>query len=194
MAVPNKRHFLLQLHSGAYSRDSPKYIFLHRIRRHTDKHTRPYICSHASCRRKSFGDKGGLDRHKREVHGSQVYKCPVPNCKRSKQGFPRSYNLFEHQKRVHGLQSSGLPQARSNTSEELSDDEGMSPTTHYLIEADGANAVEFEPIGETRGDTNSRAQEEFMTKLRELRSKRAKLDKDIRSMERTLRIMAGGSP
>src|ERR1700730_7089371 len=77
-----------------------KIFILTGTRRHQDKHTRPYSCHHASCNGKNFGDKGGFERHKREVHGSKVYKCPVLYCKR---GFKRRYNLVRHQMRAHGV-------------------------------------------------------------------------------------------
>ena len=41
-------------------------------RRHQGKHTRPYACKEACCNVKPFGDKAGLIRHSREVHGAQA--------------------------------------------------------------------------------------------------------------------------
>ncbi|KAH7379645.1 hypothetical protein BKA64DRAFT_229682 [Cadophora sp. MPI-SDFR-AT-0126] len=78
------------------------------FRKHEAKHSKPYICQVPNCKHTRFGDKGGLDRHNREVHGSQTYCCPITSCKRHVRGFPRKYNLFEHQKRCHSSQSPNL--------------------------------------------------------------------------------------
>jgi hypothetical protein len=50
-------------------------------------------------------DRGSLNRHEREVHGSPAYLCPIASCNRHTKGFNRKYNLFEHQKRCHPHQS-----------------------------------------------------------------------------------------
>jgi hypothetical protein len=70
-------------------------------RKHEDKHTRPYSCTHSSCPNKNFSDKGSLGRHIREVHAVPIYKCPVTSCPRNKNGFNRKYNLWEHKRRRH---------------------------------------------------------------------------------------------
>jgi hypothetical protein len=75
------------------------------FRKHEAKHSKPYICQVPNCKHTRFGDKSGLDRHNREVHGSQTHFCPITSCKRHVRGFPRKYNLFEHQKRCHSSQS-----------------------------------------------------------------------------------------
>jgi hypothetical protein len=73
--------------------------------KHEAKHSKPYICQVLNCKHTRFGDKGGLGRHNREVHGSQTHCCPITSCNRHVRGFPRKYNLFEHQKRCHSSQS-----------------------------------------------------------------------------------------
>ncbi|KAH6718122.1 hypothetical protein BKA61DRAFT_599055 [Leptodontidium sp. MPI-SDFR-AT-0119] len=78
------------------------------LRKHEAKHSKPYICQVPNCKHPRFGDKGGLDRHNREVHGPQTHCCPITSCKRHVRGFPRKYNLFEHQKRCHFSQSPNL--------------------------------------------------------------------------------------
>lgn len=91
-----------------------------------DRHTRPYKCDMPNCIAPPFGDAGGLFRHRREVHrrnSSNVqigdgkdsntngdtdlvieHFCPEESCQRSLKGFPRRWNLREHQRRVHQVQ------------------------------------------------------------------------------------------
>lgn len=163
-------------------------------RRHQDKHIRPYVCNHTSCNRKSFSDKGGLERHKREVHSSQAYICPVWSCKRNKKGFHRRYNLFEHQKRAHNLQSSSFLQARSNNLDGQSEGEEITPRPQYRIDAEGLNEGKGGPMGDIRGDASLNSEKDIRTKLQDLRILRAELDDDIGSLERALSIVGGASP
>ncbi|KAH8774234.1 hypothetical protein BGZ57DRAFT_855011 [Hyaloscypha finlandica] len=78
------------------------------LRKHEAKHSKSYICPVPNCKHTRFGDKGGLDRHNREIHGSQTHCCPITSCKRHVRGFPRKYNLSEHQKRCHSSQLPNL--------------------------------------------------------------------------------------
>lgn len=79
-----------------------------RFRRHLATHTRPFLCKEDRCITKPFGDKAGLLRHLREVHGkrtpgqpAQIFKCPEINCKRHDRGFGREHNMLEHHRRIH---------------------------------------------------------------------------------------------
>ena len=164
-----------------------------RRRRHQDKHLRPYKCHYVSCNHKSFGDKGGLDRHKREVHGSQVYTCPILSCKRNKKGFHRRYNLLEHQKRAHGSQPSRLLRACSDTLDELSEGEGRTQTPQCEIGGETLDGGEVGSADTMRGESNVSSPQDLRMKLRDLRIMRAELDEDIRTVERALSIM-GGAP
>lgn len=171
-----------------------KIFILTGTRRHQDKHTRPYSCHHASCNGKNFGDKGGFERHKREVHGSQAYKCPVLYCPRHKKGFNRRYNLVEHQKRAHGAQPSGYFRASYSTVDEVSEGDGSTPTPEREIGAEVMDEGEVEPAVEMRGDGTMNSRQDIRAKLRALLKMRAELDEDIRSMERAVSIMGGESP
>ena len=78
------------------------------LRKHMDKHTRPYVCNLPGCEKiRGFTYSGGLSRHQREVHrqygGPKAsYMCPHKDCKRSTgSGFSRRENLQEHLRRVH---------------------------------------------------------------------------------------------
>ncbi|OBT97589.1 hypothetical protein VE01_04510 [Pseudogymnoascus verrucosus] len=150
-----------------------------------EKRNRPYVCNHKPCNRKNFSNKSGLERHKREVHSSQNFTCPIRSCDRSKKGFHRRHNLGEHQKRVHGIRSSNSPRALSINSEELSESEESTPSPPYEIEAEGAS----QDIKIT--DVMPTCREDLKIKLRGLRAMREKIDRDIKSMERVLRIMGG---
>lgn len=75
-----------------------------------DRHLRPYKCDRQGCDAPAFGDAGGLFRHQREVHKSREgdrvlseYFCPDVRCERHTRGFPRRWNLMEHQRRIHGV-------------------------------------------------------------------------------------------
>lgn len=75
-----------------------------------DRHTRPYRCDRPGCEAPAFGDIGGLFRHQREVHKSREgdrpfteHFCPDGSCERHTRGFPRRWNLLEHQRRIHGI-------------------------------------------------------------------------------------------
>ncbi|KAH6699004.1 hypothetical protein BKA61DRAFT_583041 [Leptodontidium sp. MPI-SDFR-AT-0119] len=65
-------------------------------------------CNEAPCNNLSFSDQACLSRHLREKHGSEKYYCPVSTCKRHRKGFPRRWNLLDHNKRCHPDQFSLL--------------------------------------------------------------------------------------
>jgi hypothetical protein len=171
-----------------------KTFILSSTRRHQDKLIRPYSCHHASCNGKNFGDKGSFERHKREVHGSQTYKCPVLSCKRHKKGFNRRYNLLEHQRRAHSAQPSGYFRASYSTADEVSEGNGSTPTPEREIGAEAMDEGEVESAIEMRGDVTMNSRQEIRAKLRALLKMRAELDEDIRSMKSALRIMGDESP
>ena len=79
-----------------------------RLRKHMDKHERPYVCDEPECENiRGFTYSGGLLRHQREVHRQHggpkaSCMCPYPDCKRHVGvGFSRKENLAEHLRRVH---------------------------------------------------------------------------------------------
>lgn len=73
------------------------------------KPTRPYSCKAPVCAIKPSGDKAGLIRHGREVHGVQAeggpvseFFCLIAGCKRGRNSFSRRYNPDQHYRRTHG--------------------------------------------------------------------------------------------
>ena len=83
--------------------------------KHQEKHSKPYICQLPNCKFPRFGDKAGLGRHKREVHGPNMYYCPIVSCKRHTKGFSRTYNLSEHRKRCHPAASASMQRSLNHT-------------------------------------------------------------------------------
>ena len=88
-------------------------------RKHMDRHNRPYRCDKPNCEAPAFGDIGGLFRHQREVHKVRdgdrpimEHLCPDPSCDRNSRGFPRRWNLLEHQRRIHGINREDSDQPR----------------------------------------------------------------------------------
>ncbi|RDW68321.1 hypothetical protein BP5796_08978 [Coleophoma crateriformis] len=95
-----------------------------------DSHLKPYRCKVQSCGNLSFSSTACLLRHEREAHamhghGDKPYLCKYDGCDRGVpgNGFPRSWNLKDHMKRVHndpGLSTrsnasgSPTPSVRSN--------------------------------------------------------------------------------
>jgi len=155
------------------------------LRKHEEKHSKPYICQVPNCKHPRFGDKGGLDRHRREVHGSKTYCCPNASCKRHTKGFPRKYNLFEHQKRCHPTTSASMQRSLNRTHfdgvvpEELGrgDEEPSSP--------------EMTITGDVARFGSGKLQErlERLCALRvEFKSNIVELDGDIEALKRTLDV------
>ncbi|KFY01470.1 hypothetical protein V490_00902 [Pseudogymnoascus sp. VKM F-3557] len=146
------------------------------------QHNHPYVCTQKSCARKPFSNKSGLERHKREVHSPQQFKCPFPSCSRSKAGFHRRYNLDMHQRRVHGSQSSSnSPPGLYNNSEDS--EEGDETTLRSPHDRHGSTdaMLQDDAALKTKGGVDR--------KLQRLRLMRDELDEDIKLMERASRIM-----
>ncbi|KAH8600647.1 hypothetical protein B0O99DRAFT_589546 [Bisporella sp. PMI_857] len=154
------------------------------LRKHEDKHNKPYICGVPGCKHSRFGDKGGLDRHKREVHGSMTYCCPIITCKRHTEGFRRKYNLFEHQKRCHPGQSpyTELVSVQRSQNPRNLELEG----TEEIRDKDDA-APSPEMIG-TRDFDRSRSGR-LQQKLESLYAQRVEIDSKINAVKRTMDIL-----
>ncbi|KAH8654638.1 hypothetical protein BGZ60DRAFT_435756 [Tricladium varicosporioides] len=161
------------------------------LRKHQEKHSKPYICPVPNCKHPRFGDKGGLDRHKREVHGSKFYCCPNISCKRHTKGFPRKYNLFEHQKRCHPTASVSMQRSLNLTHfngvlpEELGGGDEEPLSSEMTITGDVARF----------GSGKLQERLERLCALRaEFKNNIVELDDDIEALKRTLDIFRESSP
>jgi hypothetical protein len=158
------------------------------VRKHQDKHTKPFACVVPGCKHPWFGDKGGLDRHNREVHGSKTYCCAIPTCKRHTRGFPRKYNLFEHQKRCHPGQSlnAALTLTRTSQNHTSFDHEGPEEAQYGDEEASSPEVTVTWDMTRAGG---GRLQE----KLESLYVLRMEIDNDIEALKRVADILDGPS-
>lgn len=164
--------------------------------KHQRTHSRPYACKHSSCNYRRFGDKAGLTRHLREVHGTEVHYCPFVSCNRHTRGFPRKYNLFQHQKRCHGDQSIRWHGKVSNSSsietpghgDALTEPEQSSSGVCQDSETDTQSTVE---------EWGSKGEDLIKKKLQALKARRAEtireFDRDIAALEYALSIMEENS-
>ncbi|KAI1003257.1 hypothetical protein K3495_g4948 [Podosphaera aphanis] len=73
-----------------------------------DSHLKPYRCKVLSCKDLHFSSTACLLRHEREAHamhghGDKPFLCTYEGCDRGipGKGFPRHWNLRDHQRRVH---------------------------------------------------------------------------------------------
>ena len=144
------------------------------FRKHEAKHSKPYICQVTNCKHTRFGDKGGLDRHNREVHGSQAYYCPWNSCNRHIRGFARESNLFQHQQRCHPAQPSILGQ-QNHTSDNMKGQQESyeGGSSSKMATWDG---------------------ERLREKLESLFKRRAEIDVDIEAVKRSLDLLREESP
>ena len=150
------------------------------FRKHEAKHNKSYICPVPNCKHTRFGDKGGLDRHNREVHGSQTHCCPITSCKRHVRGFPRKYNLFEHQKRCHSAQLPNLAPLSILEQQNHTSDSMKGQQESY----EGGSFSEM-----VTGD-GRRLKEE----LDNLYQMRAEMEVNIKALERSLDYLRKGPP
>ena len=154
-----------------------------------DKHTRPYKCPISGCTVKDFSNLGDLRRHRREVHSSPSFICPVVTCNRHRRGFGRRDNLTQHLKRTHAED----PSESTLVSNSIGDGKGeivTTPNEESSIASDnGQSAVdEGEMVASELSDKTS-----LIAKLRELQALKeksmAKFDDDIAALKRVLSFM-----
>jgi len=155
-------------------------LALTHFRKHDTKHSKPFIYQVLNCKHTRFGDKGGLDRHNREVHGSQTHFCPITSCKPHQRGFPRKYNLFEYQKRYHSSQSLDLVPPSILRQQNHTSDNMKRQEESY----NGESSSETATVGGRR----------LREKLGNLHKMRAEIDTDIQALERSWAIMGEDSP
>ena len=155
------------------------------------KHTRPYDCPEIGCDVSPFGDKAGLQRHKREVHRlrdgdekpAKVYPCPKAGCKRNRKAFSRKSNMLEHYRRTHGedsqtsVESIGLVTANPNPSFEVPGSKS-SATTSAAPSSPGLDHDEGQ---------KSALREGLRAQAERLERERAELDKKLAAVRAVMR-------
>ena len=154
------------------------------------KHTRPFVCTEEACTVKPFGDRAGLLRHCREVHGrrgqdklSQGHRCPNLICKRHRRGFARRSNMIEHCRRIHEM----------NVDKEIESPEHRSPNISadlVGIESltDDAEDTEQQIIydyNQGDGDNNAAAARGLQSRLDEIQTQKEDAMRDLDSQKNT---------
>ncbi|KAH8773866.1 hypothetical protein F5882DRAFT_299981 [Hyaloscypha sp. PMI_1271] len=154
-----------------------------------DKHTRPYKCPISGCKVKDFSNAGELRRHRREVHTSPAFTCPVVICKRHRRGFGRKDNLVQHLKRTHG-EDVIEPTIGSSFITKGNVEVVASPNRESSLASEIGDSVSDEIEIETLKSTDKAS---LVTKLQELQALRdeaiAKYDGDIAALKRVLSFM-----
>lgn len=154
-----------------------------------DKHTRPYKCPISGCKVKDFSNAGDLRRHRREVHSSPSFICPVATCKRRRKGFGRKDNLAQHLKRTHSedaiesaLASSSITNGNGVVAASPNEESSMASLNEESA-IDEMEIVESKPSDKAS----------LVAKLRELQALKeesiAKFDGDIAALKRVLSFM-----
>jgi len=154
-----------------------------------DKHTRPYKCTISGCTVKDFSNLGDLRRHRREVHSSPSFICPVVTCNRHRRGFGRRDNLTQHLKRTHTVDPTGAALASNAIGDEKG---GISTTSNgecsMASDNEQSAAEEVDTMGSKPADKMS-----LIAKLRELQASKeksmTKFDDDIAALERVISFM-----
>ncbi|KAK3333925.1 hypothetical protein B0T19DRAFT_140955 [Cercophora scortea] len=96
-----------------------------------DSHLKPYRCKVEGCQNARFSSTACLLRHEREAHamhghGEKPYLCSYDGCERSLpgRGFPRNWNLRDHQRRVHNDNGTAVQAASPPPSGPISSSRG----------------------------------------------------------------------
>ena len=171
------------------------------IRCHKSKPARKFACESPACIIKPFSSKADLLRHQREVHRRDedgrcldVFPCPVKLCKRNTRGFARQWNLHEHCRRVHGMQSPSPPREELGVT-----DSDSSSIAHWIRSLgtsppDPLDVASWETLPLTKWEQSpSLVQRDLQAKLHSLQSHRAHIvrtfDAGIRSLEEAIELL-----
>jgi len=157
------------------------------LRKHWDRHTKPYACQEQGCNGLAFGDKVSLHRHEAEKHGrhdAKTYLCPVELCPRARKGFPRKRNRDLHISTRHNA-------SRTMIGELI--EQGATPTSPE--QADGGFDIRFGDKDREMVTIMDMAGLEL--KLKELEKEKSELDlrrslvdDDIKALKRTIQLVA----
>lgn len=176
------------------------------LRKHMDKHTRPYVCNLPGCEKvRGFTYSGGLSRHQREVHRQNggpkaSYMCPHSDCKRSTgSGFSRKENLQEHLRRVHrhtedvavdqkasqetNIRLSGEPRRRRRRMTDEDNDEAE-PILPEPKKRRRENEDDADDTEESRS-----SKEDLFAQVKRLRRELQEKDERLRKLEETVELL-----
>lgn len=159
-------------------------------RQHTDLHTRPFDCNLCSVR--SFGDKGGLNRHRREFHGQdpegrpiEYYPCPHNQCRRHKRGFARKWNLTQHLRRCpHG--DSGQASVAASDSDSSQSPPADSPLDSSIFRDESSPRI----VSQSEESLQSLCQG-LQDKVTEWKVERARLDEERKRLDEEVEKLDG---
>ncbi|KAN0091780.1 hypothetical protein V8E51_017627 [Hyaloscypha variabilis] len=158
------------------------------LRKHWERHTKPYICQELGCNAITFGDKASLRRHETEKHAkhdAKRYLCPVESCPRASKGFPRKRNRDAHLTTHHMSSVSvvGNGTAAGSVSE--------------LLEPVAGDDLGVIPCGESEAEAAIRDMGGLEWKLEELEMEKRRLDlrrsrvgEDIAALQRVMQLIA----
>ncbi|KAF4628842.1 hypothetical protein G7Y89_g9308 [Cudoniella acicularis] len=161
------------------------------LRKHCEKHTKPYVCEELSCNGIAFGDKASLHRHETEKHGkhdAKRYLCPVESCPRARKGFPRKRNRDVHMSTRHNTLSTIIDRVTREGSEGRT-----SEIPEQTIEEILSTKLSGE-VGEMATIENISGLELKLVELEkeksELDLRRSRVDEDIKALRRTIQLVA----
>lgn len=166
------------------------------LKKHWEKHTKPYVCEELECNSLAFGDKAGLHRHETEKHGkhnARRYLCPVQLCPRASKGFPRKRNRDVHLNTRHQIQSavgsgvfaggiaSATPESTQSRRESLN--------SKWQVEG-GDGYVTGDVIGLTAKLMQlEKEKEELEGEMKELSIRHTRKVEDIQALKRTMQLV-----
>ncbi|KAH8594465.1 hypothetical protein B0O99DRAFT_178594 [Bisporella sp. PMI_857] len=162
-------------HSDCHGRRS--FTNKQALKKHMERHTRPYPCLVSGCTVNSFGTKGDLQRHHRQVHERHQFRCPVYSCDRHNQGFGRKDNLREHLRRMHSLHDNG--------SDALEMDDGAIKDTSLTSAPEIIPDVRSDQPHPVRPPLKA----ELEAELIKLEATKAEMERDIEALKRVLQMM-----
>jgi len=155
------------------------------LKKHLEKHTKPYHCTEPICIHLSFGDKAGLRRHETEKHGKHgavKYFCQQETCPRHLRGFARRNHRDLHVKACHG------EKGEVTAAEQVKEDDSLSPESAPASVGEGSS---FGLVG-VKGNM-----EGLVLKLREREAEKQALvlrleqvGEDIETLQKALQLVA----
>lgn len=164
------------------------------LRKHMDKHERPYVCEEPECEHRGFTYSGGLTRHQREVHRQHggpkaSCMCPYPDCKRHVGvGFSRKENLAEHLRRVHRTTNAGQnlkTEASQGAQDELLGASGTGKKRRRAV-------VVVRDDDDVEGDDGDDDEEDLEREVKKLKKELREKDERLDKLEKQVQVLMRG--